>query len=377
MLIKRLSLKKILSFTDTEIELGPLNVLIGANAAGKSNLIEVISLLQSAPTNILAPIARGGGPGQWINLGRDIPGTGATIECEIAEPDQVRYRLQFYDQAAAFSILEESLTSSVSGESYFQRSQNTLTLGTFDGTTTGFLPSLHESFLAQFRDPFDRTPISRTGRALSRIRIYREFRTNQASGARSGVSTQAEGDSLADGGDNLAMVLQELHLLGKTDRVNDYLRRFCERFENVKVAIRQGSARLYLEETGLTDKISSYRMSDGTLKFLCLLGVLLQPSDSQLVCIEEPEVGLHPDAMQMVAEVLLEASQRMQIIVTTHSEALVDALSDDPERVMVCERGFDDGTQMRRLERDKLKDWLEHYRLGQLWRKGEIGGNRW
>jgi predicted ATPase len=118
-------------------------------------------------------------------------------------------------------------------------------------------------------------------------------------------------------------------------------------------------------------------MSDGTLKFLALLAALLEPKPPPLMCIEEPELGLHPDALQMVAEVLVEASQGTQLIVTTHSEALVDALTDYPESVLVCERDFDNGTQMKRVPKKKLKLWLERYKLGELWRKGEIGGSRW
>jgi predicted ATPase len=107
------------------------------------------------------------------------------------------------------------------------------------------------------------------------------------------------------------------------------------------------------------------------------LAVLLERELPPLICIEEPEVGLHPEAIQIVAEALVEASERTQLIVTTHSEALIDALSDRPEDVLVTERDFDNGTQFRRLDKDQLSLWLERYSLGQLWRKGEIGGNRW
>ena len=109
---------------------------------------------------------------------------------------------------------------------------------------------------------------------------------------------------------------------------------------------------------------------------MCLLAVLLDPDPAPLVCIEEPEQGLHPDAIQIVAQALREASERMQLIVTTHSRELIDAFSDAPESVLVCERGTDDGTQCRRLATADLDEWLEHYTLGQLWRNGEIGGNR-
>jgi predicted ATPase len=121
----------------------------------------------------------------------------------------------------------------------------------------------------------------------------------------------------------------------------------------------------------------SWRLSDGTLKFLRLLAVLLDRDLPPLICIEEPEVGLHPEAIQIVAEALVDASERTQLIVTTHSEALIDALSDRPEDVLVTERDFDNGTQFKRLDSKQLSIWLERYSLGALWRKGEIGGNRW
>jgi hypothetical protein len=101
---------------------------------------------------------------------------------------------------------------------------------------------------------------------------------------------------------------------------------------------------------------------------------LLDPNPGPLTCIEEPETGLHPDALAIVGDALREASTRTQLIVTTHSDALVDRFTDEPENVVVCERDFDEGTTFRRLSREKLKEWLDEYTLGELWRRGEIGG---
>ena len=122
--------------------------------------------------------------------------------------------------------------------------------------------------------------------------------------------------------------------------------------------------------------VSATRLSDGTLKFLCLMAVLLDPNPGPLICIEEPETGLHPDALALVGNALREASTRTQLIVTTHSDALVDRFTDEPENVVICERDFDEGTTFRRLSREELKEWLDEYTLGELWRRGEIGGTK-
>ena len=94
------------------------------------------------------------------------------------------------------------------------------------------------------------------------------------------------------------------------------------------------------------------------------------------MCIEEPELGLHPDVLPTLTELLLEASERGQLIVTTHSEVLVDALTHQPECVVICEK-HQGQTRMRRLKADELAEWLKRHGLGELWLSGEIGGNRW
>ena len=93
-----------------------------------------------------------------------------------------------------------------------------------------------------------------------------------------------------------------------------------------------------------------------------------------LVCIEEPELGLHPDALAIIAELLVEASTHTQLLVTTHSDSLISALSNQPDAVIACERPGP-GTELRRLNPEKLASWLEEYSLGDLWRMGELGAN--
>lgn len=373
-LLRQLTLENIFSFKRTEVELRGLNVLIGPNAVGKSNLIEAIGLLQAAPRDLNVAILRLGGVHVVCSLAVRSPI--AVIECRDIGSEPLQYRLGFSEQAGGFVILAESLHASTpigeEGIIYFQRAAGTVR---FRGEINAIPPG--QSVFELYKSPADPTPITRIGRHFERIRIYREFRTTRDSDARRGVSTSTSKEFLDDQGDNLALVLLDMNFKGLLDRVREYLRRFCDRFNEVKVNLDGPIAKTYIEESGLLEPLVSWRLSDGTLKFLCLLAVLLEKEPAPLICIEEPEVGLHPEAIQIVAEALVEASERTQLIVTTHSEALIDALSDRPEDVLVTERDFDNGTQFRRLDSKQLSVWLERYTLGTLWRKGEIGGNRW
>jgi predicted ATPase len=381
MLLTKLKLKNILSFRNTELELGPLNVLIGPNAAGKSNLIEAISLLQALPTDIHSAIRRGGGVRSWTWQRDAVASPTASLECVLGDwpAGSLYYDLEFSEERQGFVILKERLagpavsTEEKGVEEYFTRDTHRVML--IDKTWSGIDPD--DSVLKKFRNPADLTPTTAVGEAFEEIRIFREFRTGLVSSARQGALPSMAKDFLVDGGDNLALVMLELDYHGVRDNIRQYLKRLYEPFEDIRVRLDGGAAQIYVREAGMLEPLSAIRLSDGTLRFLCLLAILLHPDPPPLVCIEEPEVGLHPEALEILAEVFLEASQRMQLVVTTQSEAFIDALTDSPEAVLVCERDSDHSTQFKRLSRDKLAGWLDRYSLGELWRKGEIGGSRW
>jgi predicted ATPase len=109
---------------------------------------------------------------------------------------------------------------------------------------------------------------------------------------------------------------------------------------------------------------------------MCLLAILLNPTPPPLVCIEEPELGLHPDLVVRVADLLKEASTRMQLVVTTHSDMLLDALSDTPESIVVCSKEEGE-TVMTRLDAEEMRPYLEEHGLSHWWNSGTLGGRRW
>jgi predicted ATPase len=114
-------------------------------------------------------------------------------------------------------------------------------------------------------------------------------------------------------------------------------------------------------------------LSDGTLHFIALATLFLQPEEFRpsVILVDEPELGLHPYALEMLAALIRQASVTTQVIVSTQSSLLLDHF--EPEDVLVAEL-VDDGTQLRRLESPQLAKWLEDYSLGQLWEKNELGG---
>ena len=109
---------------------------------------------------------------------------------------------------------------------------------------------------------------------------------------------------------------------------------------------------------------------------MALAAILLDSAPPPLVVIEEPELGLHPDVILSVGEMLIQASERTQLVVTTHSRVLIDALDDFPSSVVVCDK-YDGESVFERLDPTWLKEWLEKYSLGKLWSAGDLGGNPW
>lgn len=177
---------------------------------------------------------------------------------------------------------------------------------------------LNESALSAYRNPSD-AMITNIARAFSDIRIYRDLHTGTRDDSRIGAASPGPKHPLEEDGSNLALALQELDFLGALPRVKQYLKRLSDRFEDIKIRAEGGRSQLYVQERGL-GMVSATRLSDGTLKFLCLMAVLLDPGP--LICIEEPETGLHPDALALVGDALREASTKTQLILTTHSDAL-------------------------------------------------------
>lgn len=392
MLIKSLQLANLLSYGPDHppIELRPLNVLVGANGSGKSNFLEAISLLQAAPDQITRPVRDGGGIHDWLHQTAGHTGArpDAWVEAVIAnghDAEYFRYRVTFNEMGGRFQIQDEFLeyekTQPGKAQPYFfyrwnggHPVLNAKGMGERGLQRDSIQPDL--SILAQKRDADIYPELTWVARQLDSIRQYRDWTFGRYATPRLAQKTDAPNDRLEPDCSNLGLMLNRLRMNGAARRkLIAALRQVYEGIEDVDVSIQGGTVQVFLlEANGCA--IPATRLSDGTLRYLALLTVLCDPDPPPLVTIEEPELGLHPDMLPVVADLLTDASERTQLIVTTHAPGLVDALTDQPECILVCERG-ETGTTIERLDAKQLQPWLEKYRLGQLWTSGQLGGNRW
>jgi predicted ATPase len=417
--LKSLRLDGLLSFPPASeaIPLTPLNVLIGPNGSGKSNLIEGIELLHALPTGFASAIREGGGVREWLWKGDDAAEAGSidaeaepsnieellSLSMVIHERTAVHYRLAFAALGSRVEITDETIEDV--GYANVQPTEEQIYLKPA-GEHADFyyhfrdgIPVVNsksernatklarrdkrkldrktlkpdESILMQLKDPWVYPELTALGRYFEAIRTFREWTIGPDAEVRKPQPTDLPADALGADSRNLGLILNQLEHSGTWSEFNGYLTRFLPRFQRYSTRIEGGTVQFYLHENGLKNPIPATRLSDGTIRFMAILAQLLSPTPPPLICLEEPELGLHPDAIVLLASLLQEASTRTQLVVTTHSDALVSALTEVADSVLVCE--YRGGTVLKRIESEKLRFWLEKYRLGEIWRIGEIGGN--
>ena len=387
MLIKRLRVSGLLSFGPAGIDLplNNLNVLIGPNGSGKSNFLEVFALLRAAPTNLPAPVKEMGGVREWLWKG--VPGVSeATVEAVLDYPlgkKPLRHGLTIADHGGRFEVVDEWIENDTPypGKAeplfYYRFQRGSPVLKDMQAQERQLRRENvkpEQSVLSQYRDP-ERYPVLNWLQGqYEQIRLFRNWSFGPLAPLRHEQSTHGRADFLVDGGENLALVLSRIRSRVRSDLLES-LSKLYEGIEDFTLTINGGNVLLFLEEKGGRE-IPATRLSDGTLRYLCLLAILLHPDPPPLIALEEPELGLHPDVIPHVAELLMRASERTQLVVTTHSRMLVDALTLDPSSVVVCQSEGGE-SRFERLDPEALTEWLEKYSLGHLWSMGELGGNRW
>ena len=395
MLIRRLKISGMLSFGPEGIDLPmePLNVLIGPNGSGKSNFIEALALLQAAPRDLSAPIRRMGGISGWLWKG-DGAHEMAVVEAVVSYRRGVmplRHTLLMGQHGERFAVRYESITNEPINpddnppDAYYVSTGNKAEINTLVAGVGGQrrvrtldLGTLHHdaSILSQREDPDLYPELAWLQKQYRGIELYRNWEFGPDAGLRRSPRADEPSTFLTERAENLPLLLSKLRGENRQEFVKS-LQQLYDGIDNFHVEVGGGRADLFVVERGSGARyIPASRLSDGTLRYMALAAILLDPEPPPLVVIEEPELGLHPDLTLGIGRMLVEASQRMQLVVTTHSTGLIDALDDHPSSVVVCEK-YDGESTFDRLEPEFLTKWLKKYSLGNLWSAGDLGGNRW
>ena len=354
-------------------------------------MIEAFELLRATPTDFARAVRDGGGASEWIWKGKGSQSP-STLDVELGADTPtkrpLRYRLEFTSVQSRVEVLDEAIeeVEPVRGEGdvlfYYRFQHGHPVINSRGARGVGGRWQRHleretllpdQSVLAQRKDQDLYPEVTWVGQRFGAIQMFREWTFGRYASLRQPQPADLPEDRLLPDARNLALVLNQIEHSGGR-RFNELLKRFFPRFERMSTRVSGGTVQFYLHEPSFNSPIPPTRLSDGTIRFVALLAILLCPSPPPLVCIEEPELGLHPDAVALIADLLVEASERMQLIVTMHSDALVSALTTQTDAVVACERPGA-GSILRRIDPKKLANWLDNYRLGDLWRMGELGAS--
>ena len=311
--IKSFKINGFLSFAKgaSTVELNQLNVIIGPNGSGKSNLIEALQLLAATPVDFAGAVRRAGGIDSLLWQGKRNPVSQREASFEIKlgnfnnQERQIDYRIAFNSQEHGVFIVEEEIIHNIKQKPkmllHYHCDEAKVTIEEIDQlqkqknkSDLGFL-KVNQSILSQLRDQENYPTLYWLSDYFNRMQFFRGWSFGPEAPVRQPQRVDDPTDYLLPDARNLALVVNEL-VLQNTPRqeFHSAMQKFLPRFERCALRISEGAPVLYLHEHGNDSPIPASRMSDGTLRFIAILAALLAPTPPSLLCIEEPEIGMHP-----------------------------------------------------------------------------------
>jgi predicted ATPase len=350
--------KSIKSLGDDGLKLGRLNVMIGPNGAGKSNMIGAFRLLDLMLKGRLQEyVGRQGGAARILHHGPKIT-------------KSVNMKFDFDSNGYSFELIPTNDDRLIFSEEipHFEGYANPRKGHSFGaGHLEALLPDAPRS-----------KEVSRyVIRAVSNWIVFHFHDTSDLAPPKR-IQKIDDNRSLKADASNLAAFLYRLLTAHKSEyqRIVEAIRLVAPYFDDfilAPLATNPSDVKLEWRQKGSDSYFDGAALSDGTLRFICLATLLLQPFAlmPSLILIDEPELGLHPSALTLLAEMIQATSKSRQILLATQSPTLLDHFQADDVIVVEQRNG---ASIFKRLDSTGLTSWLEEYALGELWLKNEIGG---
>lgn len=385
-MLKSIRLVNFYSFRDATIELNQgVNVLVGINGSGKSNFLKLFELLQNAikGRRLRRHILEIGGVNEILYQGER---ENDEIVIEMVYENRnlnidgkkeikiINYQIKIVPTQTEYYSKEKAWSNS---ESFFEKDGNVII---YDATKEHNLSEnadLNEKELVVsfFSPTILYSKFDDFKKTLTALNCINYLDTSSASPIRKPTLSIPETE-IENGGGNLARVLNTIKINNKKTykKIVEALQRVNPHFKDFDFRPFGTNFEMLLEENGLNRSIHLSKVSDGTLRYLCLITLLLTNKNSVL-CIDEPETGLHPDMLFNIAQAIKEAGKTSTVIISTHSTQLLNYF--DLETVRVFEKDEDNATQVQSFVEEDFKGWYQTFQVGTMWRQGDIGGNRY
>jgi predicted ATPase len=363
-MLKKLELFGFKSIRKMELKLKPINVLIGANGAGKSNFIEIFRFLKSLKNNNLQfYIGKTGGANCLLHYGTSATNEMYTCLSINTDKSSIKYRMRLTAMVGDTLIFaEESL------------------LGSLNGKSTPIEQSLgagHKETLLNVAEYQNDLMAKTVSKKIGNYQVFHFHDTSDTARLRANCDIENNHALMSDGS-NLAALLYKLRDTKRPyyDRIVKTIRLIAPFFKDfvLKPEINPHYIQLRWQDRNSDYEFRAHQLSDGTLRTMVLITLLLQPVTDlpTLIVLDEPEIGLHPYAINIIASLIHTVSEQTQIILATQSCTFLDRF--EPENIIVVEQ--EQGlSSFKRLDSASLKEWLEEYTLSELWEKNVTGGH--
>lgn len=359
-MIRQIIIENYKSIHKATIDLAPINVLIGANGAGKSNLISFFELLSALYNQRLQRyILERGGIGRLLHNG--LKGSNKIRGVfNFSNKNALGFVLLPSDTGGAVIATQDCFNSGGSPDTDYEAWHR----ATWDNGVSESQIRDNKTWRAGYLQEF-----------LESFTVYHFHDTSRTSAMRQACDAE-DNRYLRHDASNLPAFLYRLQrteprAFTMIEQTIQSIAPYFKRFSLAPSSLAPNQISLVWEEQDSDMYLDAQSLSDGTLRFIALATLLLQPNPPETIVIDEPELGLHPAAIEKLAALVRVASHKAQVIIATQSSSFVSCF--EPEDIVVVERK-EGSTACVRPDKERLASWLEDYSLGELWEKNLIGG---